>query len=84
MGADEGSRQLTSPLGNEEACMVVGSFKMGVGGVNVSEGLSKLTMEAFTFVLIPLVHGAGSSFNGRRGGSSIMGVCLKGSSPNSG
>jgi hypothetical protein len=69
-GADKGSTQLTSPLGNEEALLmaekaVVGSLKMGVGRVSVSEGVSKLTVEVFTFVVIPLVHGTGSSFKGR-------------------
>jgi hypothetical protein len=57
-------------LGNEETLLMVekamvGSFKMGVGGVSASEGVLKLTVEVFTFVVKPLVHGAGFSFKGR-------------------
>jgi hypothetical protein len=67
-GADKGSTQLMSPLGNEEVFLTTekaASFKMGVGGVSVSEGVLKLTMEVFTFIVIPHVHGAVSSFEGR-------------------
>jgi hypothetical protein len=64
-GADKGSTQLMSPLGNEEALRMVekavaGSFKMGVGGVSVSECVSKMTMEVFAFIVIPFVHGVGT------------------------
>jgi len=69
-GANKGRTQLTSPLGNEEALLIaekvmVGSFKMGVGGMSVGEGVSKRSMEVFTFIVIPLVHRARSSFKGR-------------------
>jgi hypothetical protein len=66
-GIDKGSTQLTSPLGNEEVLLMaekaaIGSLKMGVGRVSVSEGMSKLIVEEFTFIVIPLVHGTRSSF----------------------
>jgi hypothetical protein len=69
-GLEKGSTQLMSPLENEEVLLLakkvtVGSLNMGVGRVSVSEGMLRLTVEVFTFVVIPLVHGTGSSFEGR-------------------
>jgi hypothetical protein len=66
-GADKGSTQLTSPLGNEEVLLTVEkvtikSLKMGVGRVSVSEGVLKLIVEEFTFFVVPPVHRIGSSF----------------------
>jgi hypothetical protein len=63
---------------------MVGSLKMGVGRVSVSEGVSKLTVEVFTFIVIPFVHGTGPSFEGRRGGFGVMGIGLKSGFPNGG
>jgi hypothetical protein len=61
-GTNKGNSQLMSLLGNEEMLLMeekstVGSLKMGVARVSVIEGLPKLTMEEFTLVVIPLVHG---------------------------
>lgn len=49
LGTDKRNTQVTSPLGNEEELfiakkVVVGSLRMGVGGVIVSEGMSKFTV----------------------------------------
>jgi hypothetical protein len=69
-GASKGSTQLKSTLGNEEAPLMakkatIGSFQMGVGGVSVSEDMSKLTVEVFAFIIMPIVYEARSSFKGR-------------------
>jgi hypothetical protein len=61
-GVVEGSTEVSSPLGDEEALLVadkvgVGILKIEVGRVSVSEGVPKLGVEDFAFFVIPSVHG---------------------------
>jgi hypothetical protein len=45
--------------------VIIGKGTSQVGRVSVGEGVSKLTTKEFAIIVIPLVHGTGSSFSGK-------------------
>ena len=86
------SKEITkvlSPMGNEKSSLVakevtIGSFKVGLGGFRVNEGMSKLAVESLAFVIIPFVHGIVTNPLGRGSKVSGMRERLEGYFPNDG